>query len=66
MRGMEILVPLVALAIVYAGIRFWMWVFRSVNDMRQSLKQIATAQGGVRLDTTKLMKPVAPAKRPAR
>lgn len=63
MGSMEILVPLAALAIVYAGVRFWMWVFRSVNDMRGSLRQIAESQGGVRPNTKTLMKPVARVKR---
>lgn len=59
MDGMEILVPLAALGIVYLGVRFWMWVFRSVNDTRDSLKQIAASKGGPRPDTRNLMKPVS-------
>jgi hypothetical protein len=58
MRGMEILVPLVALLILYAGFRFWRWVYRSVNETRDSLKRIAESQGGTRPDAKTLMKPV--------
>lgn len=62
---MELLVPLAVVGIVYLAIRFWMWVFRSVNDIRGSLKQIA-AQGGAQPTPKNLMKPVGGAKREAR
>jgi len=66
MDGMEIVVPLFVLAVIGLGVWFWVWLYRWATDVRDSLRQIAAATGGVRPDTKGLMKPVAPGKHPAR
>ena len=60
------LIVLLALVVLGLGVWFWMWLYRWANDVRDSLRQIAAATGGVRPDTKGLMKPVAPGKHPAR